>query len=127
MRLSWRKMYRGLKACKFTPSKWLRTDRVILNTVRRSSAYLCAMGIIWADVYGIGDVLDSFFSKEMKGSREILQFVEWDTSTVNDGCESLSIHGIGGLNAGRLSEEMTTAFGANDTRYDVRDTSILDA
>ncbi len=45
---SWEKIWSGVKKGRFTPSKWLRTGRVILNTVRWSGAYLCAMGGDWS-------------------------------------------------------------------------------
>ncbi len=42
------KRWRGVKEGPFSPSKMLRTDRVILNTVRSDGAYLRGMGADWS-------------------------------------------------------------------------------
>ena len=47
----------------------------------------------------------------MDGFPETLQFVEWDASTRSDGHESPIVVGIGGLNGGKLTEDMATSYG----------------
>ncbi len=44
---SFEKTWNGLKNRRFTPSMWLLTDQVMLNTVLWSGAYLCEMGRHW--------------------------------------------------------------------------------
>ncbi len=66
---SWKKVWNGLMKGAVTPSRWLQTDRVMLNTVRWSSAYSCAMGEHWnvglLEYRDDADLLEKFFSKEM--------------------------------------------------------------
>ncbi len=128
------KIWGEVKKGRFTPSTWLRTDRVILNTVRWGGAYLCGMGRGWSvDPYHdyirrqSGEVLESFFSKEMYRLRSILQKVEWDMNMENDGREFLAINATGSSDIVQLTGEMSTAYGNRLARYDVEDTYTVDA
>ncbi len=135
---SWKKIWSGVKKGSFTPSKWLKTDRVILNTVRWGGAYLCGMGKYWsAEPYSdvlrseCGEILESFFSRELENVRSMLQFVEWDMNMENDGHEFLSIHKLDDDDDDddivELTGEMSTAYGHSSTKYDVEDTYAVDA
>ncbi len=135
---SWVKIWRGLKKRRFTPRRCLRTDRVILNTVRWGAAYLCGMGRSWCVPSSgptsgsrsgkeCGELLESFFSSEMEDMRNILQRVEWNTNLANDGREFLSIHESGADGIVALTGEMSTAYGNPDTGYNVRDTYAVDS
>ncbi len=132
---SWKKVWTGMKNGRFTPSKWLRTDRVILSTVRWSGAYLCGLGAEWSahgleipfDLRNGAEILQSFLSKEMEDVRDILQHVEWDMNVGNDGHDFLSIHRLGGDGRVELTGEMTTAYGNRATSYDTSDTSTVEA
>ncbi len=131
---SWEKIWSGLKQGRFTPSKWLRTDRAILNTVRWGGAYLCGMGEGWS-VGGFsvgagnesGKILESFFSKEMETVRNILLHVEWDMTVENDSRQFFRIHRFGDDDIVELTGEMSTAYGNRDTSYRVSDTYTVDA
>ncbi len=132
---SFEKIWKGLKKGEFKPSKWLRTDRVILNTVRWSGAYLCGMGADWSahtkdfpfDFRDGAEILKSFFSREMEDMRRILQQVEWDMKIGNDSSDFLSIYRLGRTGEVELTGEMSTAFGNRDTSYDPSDTFTVDA
>ncbi len=131
---SWKKMWSGLKKGRFTPSKWLRTDRAILNTVRWGGAYLCGMGKGWSILTGgthaserSGELLESFFSREMDNLRLILQRVEWNLNVMNESPDFLSIHRRGELDIVELSGEMVTAYGNRNTSYYVGGSSTVDA
>ncbi len=54
---SWKKVWGAVKQGRFTPSKWLRTDRVSLSTIRWGCAYLCGMGEHW-NVHSIDNYAD---------------------------------------------------------------------
>ncbi len=133
---SWEKMRSGVKQGKFTPSYWLRTDRVVLNTIRWGGAYLCGMGERWSvhslDNHGgrsdkeYGEILSAFFSKEMEAVIGILQRVEWDTNGENDVQGFLSIHRLRRDPSVELTGEMSSAYGNHDTSYDAHDTSTVD-
>ncbi len=45
---SWKKNWDGLKTGSLTPSVWLQTDGVTLNTVRWGGTFLCGMGQNWS-------------------------------------------------------------------------------
>ena len=118
---SWEKMRDGLKNGSFRPITWLQTDRVILNTVRWSGAFLCGMGEYWSiDETCVGkgaEELETFFSREMKGVLRILQFVEWDINEEDAERDFLSIQGIEGDGGVELSDEMSTAYGTRSSMY----------
>ncbi len=131
---SWEKIRNGIKEGRFTPGKWLRTDRVILNTVRWGGAYLCGVGEDWS-VGGFGfrtrkessDVSKSFFSRDMHYVRRLLQEVEWNMSMENEGSEFLTIYYLGSDDIVDLTGEMSTAYGSRLKQYDVEDTFTVDA
>ncbi len=56
----------GLKKGSFEPSAWLRTDRVMMNTLRWCGAFLCGFGEHWGiNEYGEredAELLETFFS-----------------------------------------------------------------
>ncbi len=128
------KIWSGLKNGAFTPSKWLWTDRVILNTVRWGGAYLCGMGKEWG-VSTLGylpdrechHILETFFSEEMKNMRNILQDVEWNMKVKNQGSEFFRIGQSDDDQAVPLTGEMTTAYGNCGARYNLGGTSTVDA
>ena len=130
---SLKKMWSELKEGRFTPSKWLRTDRVILNTIRWGGAYLCGVGADWSahvkdfpfDFRDGTEILESFFSREMENVRNVLQHVEWDLNAENDRHELLSIHQCGDDDIVDLTGEMSTAYGNHVTSYVVSDTSTV--
>ena len=131
---SWEKMKSGIMEGRFTPSKWLQTDRVLLNTVRWSGAYLCGMGEYWSvDTSGdrsgkeCGGILESLFSRETEFVLHILKRVEWDLNLGKDGCDYFSIHSLGHCGEVDLTGEESTAYGGGATGYDVGDTSTVDA
>ncbi len=120
------KMCKGLKEGSLVPSKWLKTDRVMLNTVRWSGAYLCGMGERWSvgkDIFREKvTMLEKFFSWEMRVLRRILQCVEWNIELENDGHELVSIQGIAGYGQAELTGEMSTAYGTGFDAYEIWDT-----
>ena len=124
-----KKIWHGLKKGRFTPSKWLQTDPVILNTARWCGAYLCGKGNGWSvDVVNRkGEIVETFFSKEMKNARSTLQHVEWDVNVENDRRELLGIRRIGSYGKVNLTGEMTTAYGSHDINHDLSDISTVDA
>ncbi len=128
---SWKNMWNGLKKGSFEPSTWLWTDRVMLNTVRWSGAFLCGMGEqVCVDKHssrtGVG-MLEMFFSGEMHDLLEALQLVEWNIELENGSHEIMSIHGLGRGNGNvDLTGEMSTAYGTVFRRYFVESTSNVD-
>ena len=129
---SWKKVWSGVERGRFTPSKWLQTDRVILSMVRWGGAYLCAMSDGWSvDPFGTdsgkqcGEILEKFFSEE--GMRRILQHVEWGVDVENGGREYFGIHRFGDEDIVELTDEMITPYGTRDTSYSVIDKSTVDA
>ncbi len=137
---SWEKIWRGVKEGRFTPSKWLRTDRAILNTVRWGGAYLCGMGEGWSvdrwailPAKEIGEILETFFSREMENVLNILQRVEWDMNVENNGRELFSVYPANTDDSDDdddvvlLTGEMSAAYGNRDTSYGVGDTYTVEA
>ncbi len=118
---SWEKMWGGLKKGSQTPSKWLRTDRVMLNTVRWCGSYLCGMGEPWSlGVYARRadtEMLEKFFSLDMVGIRCILQSVEWNTDMVSGGSEVTSIYQRFAHGEYEPNGEMCTAYGTGFDWY----------
>ncbi len=105
---SWRKIWGGLKKGSFVPSRWISTDRVMLNTVRWSAAFLCGMEGFGGDA----EILKKFFSEEMYKVRHILQFVDWNVGVENGSPEILSICAVGDIDENvELTGEMSTAYG----------------
>ncbi len=128
---AWDKMWDGFKKRSFWPSTWLSTDRVMLNTIRWSGAFLCGMGENWSiEENGSrdgGEILDAFFSRKMYHMRDILRLVEWNIEEGNGGREILSIEGLGDGNGRvRLSGEMSTAYGTGFGFYSVQDANDVD-
>ncbi len=123
---SWKKMWGGLKKRSLTPSRWLKTDRIMLNTVHWCAAYLCRMGERWGiQAYSSradAEMLEKFFSSEMFPMLSILQCVEWDIDDEKDGHEFMSIrrHDVNRL--AELTGEMSTAYGTGFGSYDARGT-----
>ena len=122
---SWKKMWGGLKKGSFRPSSWLLTDRAMLNTVRWSGSFLCGMGEHWG-VEGYverenAEILAKFFSDEMFVLRDILQWVEWNIDMENGGHEHISISEFPGYRRGKLTGEMSTAYGTGFGSYDFGD------
>ncbi len=123
---SWEKIWRGVKEGPFSPSKMLRTDRVILNTIRWGGAYLCGMGEDWsaqkrklhAKWGDGGEILQLFFSREMDHLRGSLSAVEWDMNVENDDPKFISTFAIT-LPSGRvdLAAEPITAYGDGEIQY----------
>ncbi len=95
---AWEKIWNELKKGSVAPRRWLNTDRVMLNTVRWSGAYLCGMREHWSDQRyksrNGGEILDKFFSTEMERIRRILQYVEWNIGGIKGGRDLLSIRGL---------------------------------
>ncbi len=124
---SWKKMLGRLKKGWFEPSTWLRTDRVMLNTVRWSGAFLCGMGEHWG-VVDVGskknaEMLETFFSEEMDDMRDVLRVVEWNIEGEDGSREILSIDGLeNGNRVVDLTGEMSTAYGTGFRSYSVQDT-----
>ena len=128
---SWKKMWSELKKGSFDPSRWLRTDRMMPNTVRWSGAFLCSMGGHWGvDKYGFRKNLDSFgafFSEEMEDVLKALQLVEWNIEMENCNNEILSIIGIGNKHGVvELTGEMCTAYGTVFRHYNAERTHNVD-
>ena len=96
---------------------------------------MCGMGVGWSvDTFGFhngkesGEILEAFFSREMRDVRRILQRVEWDVNVENDVREFVGIYGLGDDDdMMKLTGEMSTAYGMQDTSYEVSDTSTVDA
>ncbi len=85
---SWQKMRNRLRKRSFEQSRWLWIDRVLLNRFRWSGAFLCATGGHWG-IYEYSsranaEILEKFFSGEMKGVRNILQCVYWSIGVENE-------------------------------------------
>ena len=121
---SWKKMWDGLKKVEFEPSRWLGTDRAMLNTVKWCGAFLCGMGEHW----GVGEIrsdrdtemLERFFSREMEDVRAVLQSVEWNIEVENGSNEILSIGELGNEDGFvELTGEMSTAYGTGVSWFDV--------
>ncbi len=123
VRPSWKKIWNGLRKGSLTPSRWLRTDRVMLNTVRWCGAYLCGMGDHWGGenfTEGSGEILEKFFSDEMCLMRRVLQFVEWNIELKNNGHRIMNIYELasqGPTYLAELSGEMSTAYGTGLDSY----------
>ncbi len=122
---SWEKMWGGLKKGSLTPSKWLYTDRVMLNTVRWCGSYLCGMGEHWSHGKGTDrahDVLlEIFFSSDLYRIRYYLQYVEWNIDMGNGGTELISINQLDAHGQAELTGEMCTAYGTGFDSYKVLD------
>ncbi len=125
---SWKKIWSGVKRGRFTPSRWLRTDQVILNTIRWSGAYLCGMGNPWSvDKFRdsflneCDEIFDTFFSREMFYVRRSLQEVEWDMSEENDDRELFCICPSESSGIVELFGERSTAYGNRLPSYDVKE------
>ncbi len=112
---SWKKVWDGLKKGSLTPSRWLQTDQVMVNTVRWSGAYLCGMGEQWSvDRYNSEysrAMVEKFFSENMLAMHDIFQHVEWNVGAENGGRELMSVFGIAGHGWTNLAGEMSTAYG----------------
>ncbi len=132
---SWKKILRGLKQGKFTPSKWLQTDQVILSTVRWGGAYLCSMGEGWSAhkshsryrYGGDAETMESFFSSEMCHIRKLLQHVEWNMYTGNDRHEYIRILPLSRQDTLERTREFSTAYGNLDFKYVISDTTTVEA
>ena len=115
---SWQKMWHGVMKGSFKPSRWLWTDRVMLNTVRWGGAFLCGMGEHWSSVElfvssrSDVEMLEKFFSEEVFDVRESLQFVEWSIELENGGREIFSVSELGNVDGKvELTGEMSSAYG----------------
>ncbi len=117
---SMKKMLQGLREGSFKPSKWLKTDRVMLNTVRWSGAFLCGVGEHWSlGKYVLredGETLEKFFSAEMNKMRRILQYVEWNGSAVEGGRDFFGIRLLEADGEAKLTGE-STAYGTDFDWY----------
>ncbi len=120
---SWVDMWGGLKKGSLAPSKWLYTDRVMLNTVRWCGSYLCGMGEHWSIGKDVGrkdsEILEKFFSRDMFGMRESLQWVEWNIDKENGDPEVMSIYQLDARELCELDGEMCTAYGTGIDWYHV--------
>ncbi len=121
-----KKMFDGLKKGSLAPSRWLQTDRVMLNTVRWCGVYLCGMGEHWSVQEFVtregAEMLDKFFSEDMKNMLSILQYVEWNVDLAKGGRDFCSIRGLDAQGKAALTGEMSTAYGTGFGLYDVRST-----
>ena len=132
----WGKIWNGLKKGQFKPSKWLETDLPELCTIRWCAAYLCGLGGGWRSVNAdfranVGDArnkLELFFSIEMWGALNGLQFVTWNTDENKDSSEVVSIKCLG-VDSDRvdLRGEMSTAYGSLFPDYYVDCTWSVDS
>ncbi len=120
--LSLKKMWNGLKKGSFEPITWLRTDRVMLNTVRWGGAFLCGRDGQWGaskyDDREDGEILKEFFSSAYELLLLSLQDVEWSIELENGSREILSTDGVGDRKGWvNLTGEMITAYGTGFRRY----------
>ena len=74
---SWVNIWRGFVKRRFTTRRCLRTDRVILNTLRWGAAYLCGMGRSWC-VHASGPASGNRSDKEWGEFLESLFLVRWE-------------------------------------------------
>ena len=96
VKVLWGKMWKGLKRGEFRPSEWLGTDQGRLCTVRWCSAFLCGVGGDWTVgyVWYNGDAMDglkTFFSHDLRRSRQVLNKVTWNFSNDDCNCEIFNI------------------------------------
>ncbi len=125
-------MWKRLRKGSLTPNKWLHIDQVMLNTVRWCGAYLCGMGeqwgggkFIWA---GMGEILETFFSRKMFLLRDVLQLVEWKIDVKNECHVSMNIYELashGPTFYSELTGAMSTAYGTGYDEYLVGQTSSV--
>ncbi len=120
--MSWQKIKNGLKNRRFKPSRWFRTYPVMLNTVQWCGAFLCGtLGEQWsvhedADTND-GEMLKTFFSRDMADMLDILQSVEWNIDMGNGSPEPVSIDRLDTVGQTDLTGEMCTAYGSRFNSY----------
>ncbi len=128
---SWKKMWDGLKEGSVTPSSWLQTDRVMLNSLRWSGAFLCGICEHWSTGKYVsqndGEAMRQFFSPEMERMRRILQYVKWNVSEVKGSRDLVSIRVLGADGHAQLSGELCTAYGTGFDWYSVSDPYNLES
>ena len=126
---SWKRVWNGMKEGEFAPHKWLVTDQAKLSTVRWSGAYLCGMGEDWGAQIARHSMnnLATFFSHDMRRTREFLQKVTWNIEE-NDGIETISVSTLGDEDIRtNLSGEMETAYGGEIYGFDLEDPKTVDS
>ena len=96
VKVSWEKMWKGLKRGEFRPSSWLVTDQGRLCTVRWCGAFLCGVGGDWtvSDFWFGGNAMEGlkmFFSRDLRSLRYGLNSVTWNLSDDSKDSEMFNI------------------------------------